>query len=185
MLSVRPSRCHSDNGCFSQVLLGNHSSPKPGCLGVSHRTQIIFCLPSSLLVCFIPFLCLLSPPPSLWTQLEDLLRWKRVGSWKFCLLSRFTYTGTDPVCLKSWHPPGGSWLWSSPTWDSAISYCCAVVHAHPLHQAHTHAFCFLRWFEVASFWNASCTKRSSIALLLYFYWLKQMCFYIIWNSLSC
>lgn len=62
MLSVRPSRCHSDAVCFSQVLLGNHSSPKLACLGVSHRTHPSSCLPrprraSSLPACLsFPFL---------------------------------------------------------------------------------------------------------------------------------
>lgn len=59
MLSVRPSRCHSDTVCFSQVLLGNHSSPKLACLGVSHRTHPPppFFPAACLSVFSLPFLC--------------------------------------------------------------------------------------------------------------------------------
>lgn len=57
MLSVRPSRCHSDTVCFSQVLLGNHSSPKPACLGASHRTELLFSFsfPAASLSVSFPF----------------------------------------------------------------------------------------------------------------------------------
>lgn len=34
-------------------------------------TGLLFFLPSSLPVCFIPFFCLFSPPSSYWTQSED------------------------------------------------------------------------------------------------------------------
>lgn len=61
MLSVRPFGCHSDTVCFSQVLLGNHSSPKPARLGASHRSQLPHsaCSPFFLLCSIV---CFLSPP---------------------------------------------------------------------------------------------------------------------------
>lgn len=53
MLSVRPSRCHGDTVCFSQVVLGNHlQSNQPVWVPTAGHSSPFFCL------CSLPFISL-------------------------------------------------------------------------------------------------------------------------------
>ena len=165
MLSVRPPRCHSDTVCFSQVLLGNHSSPKPACLSASHRTRLLF--PSQQSPCpflSLPFVCSLlhllfehsqraqagAADPVLHCEQE------KKNKPQACAISEFlkpnpVYAAGSSAHIQphassmpnSWHPQvilfGSDQVWPYTTW---VSIFCYWLLCYSLAQTHTDTLLF-------------------------------------------
>lgn len=109
MLSVRPSRCHGDTVCFSQVVLGNHlQSNQPVWVPTAGHSSPFFCLSS---------LSFISLPAFLYFSIfsghgQQVQKWKNnlkcdfSGSELFWLICTHTNTAlTSPSDFLFWLLP--------------------------------------------------------------------------------
>lgn len=166
MLSVRPSRCYSDTVCFSQVLLGNHSSPKPACLGASHRTQLLFSSQQtpcpflcqhSFVLCFIPSLNAFTGLRLRSLTPFCIVRWEKKKNklretWFLNFISSYMHThkGCQSPDILQVILFGSDHAWPHSTWVSAFCYwllCCSPTHPHPPPNTHTHTQELLFWVQ--------------------------------------